>query len=181
MVVHGLWYYRTMPKRGVSLVVDGKKWCTGCEQWLEVEDNFDKMTRKDRPNDSYHPLCHECKKEYHREYYRARRREDPTYGQLNNRNATLRKYGLTPEDYDRMIAEQDGKCAICGKAPGATDGVDKNRLVIDHDHKTGKARALLCDFCNRGIGMFFDDPDLLTAAIAYLLQHGEVMRDAMAL
>lgn len=164
-----------MPKRGETLVVDGKKRCKDCLEWKPVSE-FKEMKRDSRGyGPYYYPQCHVCHKKYHREYYRTRRKDNPEYGRMNNRNATLRKYGLTPEDYERMLAEQDGKCAICGKAPGATDGVDRNRLVIDHDHKTGKARALLCDFCNRGIGMFFDDPDLLTAAIAYLLQHGEVV------
>lgn len=119
--------------------------------------------------------CKECKNHYARDYYRRRSAEDPTYGRVQSRNATLRKHGLSPEDYDRMVGQQDGKCAICGKSPGETDGVDRYRLVIDHNHATGKVRALLCDFCNRGLGIFFDDPDLMVAAATYVRRFKEVM------
>lgn len=164
-----------MPKRGESLVVDGRKQCQDCKQWFPVS-GFPEMKRKNRTGGPYyHPKCAECHKRYHREYYQARRKEDPTYGRLSNRDVTLRKYGLTPEDYDRLLAAQDGRCAICGKEPGATSGVDRNRLVIDHSHATGKVRALLCDFCNRGLGIFFDDPDLLLAAVKYLRRFEEVV------
>lgn len=118
--------------------------------------------------------CKECKKHYARDYYRARRAENPTYGREAQRKSVLKRYGLSLEDFNRMLEEQDGKCAICSKPPGTTDGVDRNRLVIDHSHATGKARALLCDFCNRGLGIFFDDPALLVAAADYLRRFEEV-------
>lgn len=157
-----------MPKRGESLVVDGRKLCLGCEKRLPVSD-FKEMDRPNRPGGPYYyPRCDECRKKYHREYYQGRRKEDPTYGRESNRRSVLKRHGLSPEDFDRMLEEQDGKCAICGKPPGTTDGVDRNRLVIDHSHATGKARALLCDFCNRGLGIFFDDPELLVTAAGYL-------------
>jgi Recombination endonuclease VII len=169
-----------MPKRGESLVVDGKKQCLGCEAWLDVEANFKRMDRPNRPGEAYYfPRCHPCLKKYHREYYQGRKAEDPNYARAVSRRSTLRKYGLTPEQYDAMVTEQDGKCAVCGKEPGITEGVDRFNLVVDHDHDCcgeGKAcdncrRSLLCDFCNRGLGIFRDDPDLLIAAAAYLLQH----------
>lgn len=82
------------------------------------------------------------------------------------RNATyatilLRKYGLTLADYNDMLARQRGRCAICQKPFHSKPGVD-------HDHATGRVRGLLCSFCNTGIGLFHDDPDILRAAITYL-------------
>jgi len=56
-----------------------------------------------------------------------------------------KKYGLTLTDYDGMLTRQDGLCAICRKPP------KKIRLAVDHDHKTGKVRGLLCGFCNHYI------------------------------
>lgn len=71
----------------------------------------------------------------------------------------LRKYNLPEDRYLAMLAEQGGLCAICrGRVPGA----------IDHDHKTGLVRGLLCRPCNSGIGHMGEDVTALAAAIAYL-------------
>lgn len=73
----------------------------------------------------------------------------------------LKKYGITPEDYENMVKKQGGKCLVCRK------GQDK-RLVIDHDHVSGQVRGLLCNNCNAGIGFMQDRPDLLVYAAQYL-------------
>lgn len=72
------------------------------------------------------------------------------------------KYGVSKEQFDNMIAAQENQCAICSQ-PNA-----KRALCIDHDHKTGEIRGLLCDPCNKGIGFFNDRPELLIAASEYL-------------
>ena len=59
----------------------------------------------------------------------------------------LGKYGITAEQYNKMLAEQNGVCAICGRPPKT------KRLHVDHDHKTGKIRALLCMMCNTKLGI----------------------------
>jgi len=75
-------------------------------------------------------------------------------------------YGLSLEDYDQMVENQNGVCAICG-------GINKSgrRLVIDHDHKTGKIRGLLCNNCNIGIGNLQEDIDILSKSIIYLRKY----------
>lgn len=81
------------------------------------------------------------------------------------------KYGLSRKQYDDMLWEQNGVCRVCNRPPAA----DK-RLVVDHDHAccpTEKTcgncvRSLLCTFCNRGIGLFDDDPTRLREAAAYI-------------
>lgn len=89
-----------------------------------------------------------------------------TKAQSDYRKTLCAKYGITPEEYDRMHAEQDGRCAIC-KRPE----IPNRRLSIDHDHATGKVRQLLCGGCNRGLGDFREDRYLLQAAIEYLTRH----------
>jgi hypothetical protein len=74
-------------------------------------------------------------------------------------------YGLTPEQYGAMLAEQGNACAICRSPEWPGKG---NRPHVDHDHATGKVRGILCGRCNFGLGQFQDDPDLLRAAITYL-------------
>jgi hypothetical protein len=76
-----------------------------------------------------------------------------------------RAYGLDFKDYERMLEEQNGVCAICSSPPPNNR---KTRLAIDHCHKTGKVRGLLCDKCNRSIGLLKDDVSVLKSAIKYL-------------
>jgi Recombination endonuclease VII len=74
-------------------------------------------------------------------------------------------YGLSQEDYDAMIASQNGVCRICGHIPD-----EGKAFHVDHCHATGKVRGLLCSRCNTGLGMFRDDPDALRKAADYLEQ-----------
>lgn len=165
------WEDDAMPKRGDFQVVDGRKRCRACEAWKPVED-FYKQVRPNRASGfGYHPMCDPCRKEHQNNYYRSRKNAEPEYAQVASRRRTLSKYGLTPEEYAELLKAQDGRCAICRRKPGNTQGVDRHNLVVDHDHAAGTTRALLCDFCNRGLGIFRDDPDLLMAAAAYLLEY----------
>lgn len=76
-------------------------------------------------------------------------------------------YGITPAEYERMFEAQDGRCAICRERCKR----NPEALCVDHDHITGRIRALLCHRCNGGLGMFMDDPDRLSAAADYLRSH----------
>ena len=75
-----------------------------------------------------------------------------------------RKYGITIDQYRDMLSQQLSGCSICNKTIIETGKL----LGIDHDHETKKIRGLLCDKCNRGLGFFNDDIELLTKAIKYL-------------
>lgn len=84
--------------------------------------------------------------------------------------SNLKNYGLTINDYDRMLAEQDGGCAICGVPPGQMEPSNGHRrlLSVDHNHHTGVIRGLLCHKCNVGLGAFGDKLELVEAAADYL-------------
>lgn len=72
-------------------------------------------------------------------------------------------FGLTPADYFAALDHQGGGCAICGNRPG------KLRLAVDHNHRTGEVRGLLCKRCNRDLlGRAHDNPDILRRAADYL-------------
>lgn len=77
-----------------------------------------------------------------------------------------KKYGLTNEDVEAMRQRQDNRCAVC-----TTEFSTGVKMCIDHDHKTGAVRGLLCDPCNKVLGFAGDDPGLLRAAISYLEHH----------
>lgn len=84
-------------------------------------------------------------------------------------NHLQRKFGISLEQYDQMLAEQDGKCAVCGTTdPGGNGG---SNFHVDHCHITGKIRKLLCRDCNSCLGQAGDDPVLLRKLAGYVEEH----------
>lgn len=101
----------------------------------------------------------EYMKEYHqRPEVKERHR---IWAQQNARTKVIAAYGITPDDYDLLLAKQDGGCAICG-------GVPNYALGIDHEHGNGLVRGLLCRACNSAIGMFGEDVKRIERAASYL-------------
>lgn len=103
-------------------------------------------------------LCKECKRErYSTRYHRAYRCK------------RLQKlYQITANDYDSLLAEQGHKCAICGSTE---TGRNDSWFCVDHDHRTGEVRGLLCNNCNRGLGLFKDNELILNSAENYVRTH----------
>ena len=77
------------------------------------------------------------------------------------------KYNITEEDFNTLKIEQGGQCVICQQKNKRRD------LVVDHNHISGKVRGLLCDRCNKTLGLLQDKPELATALASYLIKHGE--------
>lgn len=73
-----------------------------------------------------------------------------------------RLYGITPEQYEELLDRQGSVCAICRQPPR------RGRLHVDHDHRSGRVRGLLCHLCNRAIGALRDDPQLADGVALYL-------------
>lgn len=95
-------------------------------------------------------------------------RENPDKFRRNMRRSVLkRKYGLTEDDYSQILIAQNGRCPICQADLAETS------VAVDHCHKTGRVRGILCHRCNRTIGLFADDPSRLRAAVAYLRKTGQ--------
>lgn len=127
-----------------------------------------------------------CKYHYDKIYYRkhqariyarteAWRAKIPGY----TRDKHLRRtFGITLIQYDEMFKAQSGKCKLCGrkewKIINAKGGKPHN-LAVDHCHKTGKIRGLLCAACNTAIGHLQDDPKLLHRVILYIEQEGDIV------
>ena len=120
-------------------------------------------------NRAYRTANAEAERERRRAYVEANR--DAVKGR--HRAARLRAFGLTPADYDALLAAQGGLCAICRQPEtfvGRSGTV--HSLAVDHDHATGRVRGLLCVRCNQAIGQFGDAAELLAAASAYLAEKG---------
>ncbi len=78
----------------------------------------------------------------------------------------LAKFGLTLDEYNNVLENQDGLCAICRK----TEKENKS-LAVDHNHSTGQVRGLLCSNCNRGLGLFQENIERLANAIRYITKN----------
>lgn len=79
-----------------------------------------------------------------------------------------KKYGITLNDYNSMLESQNFVCAICKRPERLSFKGKTKAMCVDHCHKTGKVRGLLCDACNNGIAKFEDDVEYLKSAILYL-------------
>lgn len=126
-------------------------------RWLEKHrDDYNKRIREKRAND---PEYRERKKQYQRDWRKKNATKQATY---KRRSILKNTYGLTLEEHDALLKKQEGVCAICKISPA---------VCVDHCHKTGKVRGLLCHACNRSIGMLKDDINVLKSAINYLKKH----------
>lgn len=97
-----------------------------------------------------------------------KRRQRPEVKLRERAGHLKRKYGITLADYERMLDEQGGCCAICRRPPR-----EGSTLHVDHEHATERVRGLLCFTCNNALGDFEDDPAALRAALSYLARGDE--------
>jgi hypothetical protein len=104
------------------------------------------------------PFCKVCKLE-------KRQIRRTLYPDAERRIRLKYEYGITLEVYEAMHARQGGRCAICGRAEA--------KLVVDHEHGTGRVCSLLCHLCNAMIGCAREDAAILAAGIGYLRRHAE--------
>lgn len=122
-----------------------------CSKCKIEKDDFDFSSNRNSP-DGLHSVCRTC----------ARATNKVWHTKSTAPKDTLRKYGICKWEYELLLEKQKGLCKICEQA-------DTKRLSVDHCHKTHKIRGLLCGNCNRGLGLFKDNPRLLERAIKYLL------------
>lgn len=142
-------------KKDIEIIIidnEPAKKCTMCQ-------NFKKFSDYNKTYAGAFGLfsrCKECHKIFAQKY-----RLDNLDSERNNHY--IRKYNLTLDEYKELYKIQKGRCALCEK--------ECDKLDVDHNHKTGEVRELLCDKCNTSIGMFNDDVIKLQKAIDYLLKH----------
>jgi hypothetical protein len=106
-----------------------------------------------------------------REYNRNWAERNPErHKQAQRRSWLKRKYAVTVEWYDAAMEAQDGRCRVCKSKP--------DHLVVDHCHRTGAVRGLLCHGCNVALGFLEEDPDRAIALAEYILQFRDALTEA---
>ncbi len=90
------------------------------------------------------------------------------FGYSSDVETIERRYGLTPDEYHRLLGKQAGECAICGRHAEELG----RPLVVDHNHESGEVRGLLCNGCNVGIGCFGENAWIVAKAAEYLEARG---------
>ena len=154
-----------------------------CSRCGEVKSVSDFTIQKDNHGRSkrYSSWCKSCMSEVNtarqmnnREKYNKEVRDHRKEYSPEKRHAKhLRvKYGMTPDEYQAKFVSQGCVCAICERAETVLSTAVFNKapkkLSVDHNHKTGEVRGLLCSNCNAAIGYFADDLSVLEKAILYL-------------
>jgi hypothetical protein len=133
--------------------------------------------------EGFEKICPNCKKnKCYGDFYKDKSKVDgksswckeclikkngPTYKLKMRQNSLKKNYNITLEDYDRMLDEQQGLCAMCGRPETTSNQYSIKRLSVDHNHKTGKVRALLCSTCNVKLGVV-EDEDFMKKVQKYL-------------
>jgi hypothetical protein len=131
------------------------KWCGCCNTSLPIE-SFAKNKAK---KDGLQERCRSCRSVHHQKVKHLR----PKQTKEQKRRWLINSYGLTVNKYELLLAKQNNKCAICN-----TEDWGKPSPNIDHCHTTGKVRGLLCNNCNRGLGLFKDNKEIINNAKQYL-------------
>ncbi len=171
--------YRKNPNASrVDIRDRSEKLCPGCKMIKPIAEFRKKGEGENRDATVWH-YCRPCntdvcRERLHKRIANGEAREDYKKAYQKKRwQRLLAQYGISQEQYETMHSAQNGLCAICNLPETATYKDVTCRLVVDHDHKTGKIRGLLCRACNIAIGNFREDIERLRSAIVYLKLHNE--------
>jgi len=146
--------------------IPGSKKCSYCCRVLPQSEFFKRADR-----DRLMSRCKECHTKATEAYRKASPEVRARRYQTARKSLMRSVYGLTIEQYNAIFASQNGVCALCGLPEQKAKKNGMCNLSVDHDHATGKVRALLCHACNTALGGFRDDPALLRKAANYVEEH----------
>lgn len=132
------------------------KQCSRCKKVKQLSDFHLRSKSQPWPKSA----CKEC----HRERARGYWKKNPVPKEVQRERNLKKSFGITLAEYNSILEEQGGVCAICGVDACATG----RNFAVDHCHATGKIRGLLCQFCNTALGQFRDDKQILLNAVKYL-------------
>jgi Autographiviridae endonuclease VII len=142
-----------------SVDTSTKKKCSKCEQEKPLGD----FPKNSKSKDGYRPDCKECRSLVWYKY-----KENTSIQETQRINHLLRTYGLTVQEYQEMLERQKGCCACCGKEESTNHYGKTLPLAVDHCHKTGAIRGLLCRVCNQVLGHLEESPERVSALLRYI-------------
>lgn len=149
--------------KGPALKLDelGRKRCPQCKEYKALSE----YTRSKKHSFGVSSWCKKCMTDL----------KFTTYSLAEARAAQLKHtYGLSIEEYNLMLKQQNGVCACCGKPEARRSGrrrrsdTETSSLHVDHCHTTGAVRGLLCSECNQALGLLGEDPDRVKALLKYI-------------
>ena len=141
---------------------------------VHIQYKYCPRCKEDKPRDEYYSdkrsasglrsWCKSCESTWQTE------NRDPEKTRERN---LRRRYDMTWDMWLDMLADQHGKCPICKDELDLDPECHRSKRapVVDHDHDTGRVRAILCADCNRALGLFKDNPDICWAAARYVIEH----------
>lgn len=133
------------------------KQCTHCKEIKELSE----FSRRKNRNNNPHSWCKACNAWQSREWTK----KNPELNRIKTaKHRRKYRYGITQDEYENMVVKQNGLCYICGDEP-------KRGLFVDHNHETDKVRNLLCDLCNKGLGLLRERVDIMERMILYVRKH----------
>lgn len=132
-----------------------KKICKKCN----VEKQLDQFNKHPKGHLGLDNRCRSCYKVILKENYKNKKQEYSVRNKNSKFDFKKHKYNIEKHEYNQLVEKQNGLCKIC---------LNKRNLCVDHDHKTGKIRGLLCHKCNLAIGLLEDNISSMTNAIKYL-------------
>lgn len=143
-----------------------EKHCNICETVKPVSEFWSSRRVRKDGTCALRPYCIDCGTQKRLEvYYNKGGKEKQQARALKHK---LKRYGVGLQDYEQMLKQQDGKCAICGTSEVKIKNRKNYNLYVDHCHTSNKVRGLLCNHCNTGLGMFKDSIHNLQKAQDYL-------------
>jgi hypothetical protein len=145
------------------------KTCNICSEEKPYGDFYTAKNNKD----GFSCKCKECSKRLVREYKQTRGKG------IHRKSMLMLTYGITVEYYNKLLEEQGNACAICGSTSSNIKSTDN--FLIDHNHKTGEVRGLLCNYCNLTLGNAKENITRLQKCAEYLIERGDYNSDEVVL
>lgn len=138
--------------------------CYKCKDEFPFTDKF--FVKSKRNKSGLKTECRKCHNERAREY---RKRNKEKLREYNRNRPTRNRESISNEELEELLNKQNYSCAICGYYFDLNNEDNSHILCIDHNHDTTKIRGILCSACNKGLGFFRDNPQLIKKAYKYIM------------